>query len=211
MATLDPSNITTGNIIQASDIAQLYSAFGTGSSNITGLSMTGSITNATAAVTATSASNVTTAITGGGTHYLTFVDQAGTRPPKIASLLEYTATTNNLQVTASYATSASFASNSNATQVNSQNYDGGGGVVTGNFKFIAGKTAMNTGAATSSIFTVLAGKTLGTNAWITANFGISDPVAPDNLVVTSISSSGAILFDCGGGATGTVIFTGIYV
>ena len=208
MATLNPSNITTGNTILASDILQLYEAFGTGSQNITGLSMTGSITNANIA---TSASNVTTAITGGGTHYLTFVDQAGTRPPKIASLLEYTATTNNLQVTASYATSASFASNSNATQVNSQNYDGGGGVVTGNFKFIAGKASMTSGAATSSIFTALAGKTLGTNAWITANFGISDPVSPDNLVVTSISSSGAILFDCGGGATGTVIFTGIYV
>lgn len=208
MATLNPSNITTGNTILASDILQLYEAFGTGSQNITGLSMTGSITNANIA---TSASNITTAITGGGTHYLTFVDQAGTRPPKIASLLEYTATTNNLQVTASYATSASFASNSNATQVNSQNYDGGGGVTTGNFKFIAGKTAMNTGAATSSIFTVLAGKTLGTNAWITANFGVTDPVAPDNLVVTSISSSGAILFSCGGGANGTVIFTGIYV
>lgn len=211
MATLDPSNITTGNIIQASDIAQLYSAFGTGSSNITGLSMTGSITNATAAVTATSASNVTTAITGGGTHYLTFVDQAGTRPPKIASLLEYTATTNNLQVTASYATSASFALNSNATQVNSQNYDGGGGVTTGNFKFIAGKAAMTGGTATSSIFTALAGKTLGTNAWITANFGLTDPGSPDNLIVTDISSSGAILFDCGGIANGTVIFTGIYI
>lgn len=208
MATLNPSNITTGNTILASDILQLYEAFGTGSQNITGLSMTGSITNANIA---TSASNVTTAITGGGTHYLTFVDQAGTRPPKIASLLEYTATTNNLQVTASYATSASFASNSNATQVNSQNYDGGGGVTTGNFKFIAGKAAMTGGTATSSIFTALAGKTLGTNAWITANFGLTDPGSPDNLIVTDISSSGAILFDCGGIANGTVIFTGIYV
>lgn len=116
--------------------------------------------------------------------------------------------TGSWAVSSSQAISASYY---NATQINSQFYDGGGGVVTGTFKFIAGKTAMNTGAATSSIFTVLAGKTLGTNAWITANFGISDPVAPDNLVVTSISSSGAILFDCGGGATGTVIFTGIYV
>ena len=90
MATLNPSNVVNGNTIQASDIEQLYNAFGTGSSGytpITGLSLTGSITNANVATTATSASNITTAITGGGTHYLAFVQGAGTNPPKIDNLL----------------------------------------------------------------------------------------------------------------------------
>jgi hypothetical protein len=122
------------------------------------------------AITATSASNITTAVTGGGTHYLTFVDQAGTRPPKVASLLEYNAATNNLTVTASFATTASFASNSSVTQVNAQSYDNGTSVVSGDFKFIAGKTTMTVGAATSSAFPVLVGKILGTHAWITANY-----------------------------------------
>jgi hypothetical protein len=51
MATLNPSNVINGNTIEASDIAQLYKAFGTGSgADITGLSMTGSITNANVAI-----------------------------------------------------------------------------------------------------------------------------------------------------------------
>jgi len=81
MATLNPSNVVNGNTIQASDIEQLYNAFGTGSSGytpITGVSLTGSITNADGATLAASASKITTAITGGGTHYLTFVQGAGT-------------------------------------------------------------------------------------------------------------------------------------
>ena len=89
MATLNPGNIVNGNTIQTSDLLQLYKAFGTGSGDdITGLAITGSLNgNASTAATATiatSASNITTAITGGGTHYLTFVNGAGTRAPKIA-------------------------------------------------------------------------------------------------------------------------------
>lgn len=106
MATLNPSNVVNGNTIQASDILQLFEAFGTGSQNITGLSMTGSITNADVATSATSASKITTAITGGGTHYLTFVQGAGTFSPKIDNDLEYNPNTNVLTVTASSATSA---------------------------------------------------------------------------------------------------------
>jgi len=115
MATLDPSNIVNGNTIQASDIEQLYSAFGTGSSNITGLEMTGSLygnaLTATTATTATTASNITTAIVTTGTYYLTFVTGSGTKAPKIASLLEYDPSTNELTVSASYAESSSYAAN----------------------------------------------------------------------------------------------------
>lgn len=165
MATLDPSNVINGNTIQASDIAQLYSAFGTGSSNITGLAMTGSLFG-----------------------------------------------TGSWAVSSSHAISSSYADSSIVSQVNGQSYDGGGGVVTGTFKFIAGKTAMTTGAATSSAFPVLAGKVLGTNAFITANYALTSGPA-DAVIVTSISSSGAILFDNNspGTPSTTVIFTGIYI
>ena len=44
MATLDPSNIVNGNIIEPNDILQLYSALGsTSPGSITGLVMTGSL------------------------------------------------------------------------------------------------------------------------------------------------------------------------
>jgi hypothetical protein len=117
--------------------------------------------------------------------------------------------TSSWSVSSSQAISASYY---NATQVNTQYYDGGAGAVTGTFKFIAGKVAMNSGNATSSAFPVLAGKTLGTNAFVTANY--STATGPtDAVIVTSISSSGAILFDNNSPGTpnATVVFTGIYI
>jgi hypothetical protein len=212
MATLNPSNVITGNTIQASDVLQLFEAFGTGSQNITGLSMTGSITNATAATIATSASNITTAVIASGTQYLTFVTGSGTNPPKIASLLEYNAATNSLTVTASFATTASYALTGSVTQVNSQNYDNGTTVVPGNFKFIAGKTAMTAGAATSSLFTVLAGKVIGDTVWINASYPTTFSTTPgQSLLKVNVSSSGQVLISGAATDTGTIIFTGTYI
>ncbi len=216
MATLNPSNVVNGNTIQASDIEQLYNAFGTGSSGytpITGVSLTGSITNADAATLATSASKITTAITGGGgTHYLTFVQGAGTFSPKIDNDLEYNPTTNVLTVTSSFSTTASFALTGSATQVNTQNYDNGTNVVVGDFKFIAGKTTMTSGAATSSLFTVLAGKTLGDNVWINASYPTTFSTTPgQSILKVNVSSSGQILISGAPTDTGTVIFTGMYI
>jgi len=212
MATLNPSNVVNGNTIQASDVLQLFEAFGTGSQNITGLSMTGSITNATLATTATSASNITTAITGGGIHYITFVSGSGTKPPKIASLLEYDAATNNLTVTASFATTASYALTGSVTQVNNQFYDNGTTVVPGDFKFIAGKTAMTAGAATSSLFTVLAGKIIGDTVWINASYPEAFSTTPgQSLLKVNVSSSGQVLISGAPTDTGTIIFTGTYI
>jgi hypothetical protein len=215
MATLNPSNVVNGNTIQASDIEQLYNAFGTGSSGfatITGVSLTGSITNANAATLAASASKITTAITGGSTHYLTFVEGSGTYMPKIASLLEYNATNNNLTVTASFATTASHALTSTATQVNNQSYDNGTNVVNGNFKFVAGKVAMVTGSATSSLFTVLAGKVIGNTVWINASYPEIFSTTPgQSLLKVDVSGSGQVLISGAPTDTGTVIFTGTYI
>ena len=212
MATLNPSNVITGNTIQASDVLQLFEAFGTGSQNITGLSMTGSITNANVAISATSASNITTAVIASGTQYLTFVTGSGTNPPKIASLLEYNAATNSLTVTASFATTASYALTGSVTQVNSQNYDTGITVVPGDFKFIAGKTAMTAGAATSSLFTVLAGKVIGDTVWINASYPEAFSTTPgQSLLKVNVSSSGQVLISGAATDTGTIIFTGTYI
>ena len=215
MATLDNSNIVNGNVIQPNDLLQLYDAFDfAGASTkydvtLSG-SLTGNATTATTATTATSASNITTATTGSGVYYPVVVSGVGTKPPKIVSNFELSGSVLN-NITASRAITASYANNSIVSQVNSQEYDNGG-IVTGDFKFIAGKTAIIAGSATSSVFPVLVGKTLGTNAWITANYALTSGPS-DAVIVTSISSSGAILFDNNspGVPTGTVIFTGIYI
>ena len=176
MATLNPSNVVNGNTIQASDILQLFEAFGTGSQNITGLSMTGSITNADVATSATSASKITTAITGGGAHYLTFVQGAGTFSPKIDNDLEYNPNTNVLTVTASSATSSSYAvtasyvNSSQANQINGVAYSASVGTPNTNFSFIAGFATTNGSTPNTASITIsqLTGKTLGTTAFVTA-------------------------------------------
>jgi hypothetical protein len=225
MATLNPSNVVNGNTIQASDIEQLYNAFGTGSAGftpITGVSLTGSITNADTATLAASASKITTTVfTGSVTHYLTFVQGAGTNPPRIDNDLEYNPSTNNLTVTASRAITASFALTGSVTQVNTQYYDNGTTVVPGDFKFIAGKTVMTAGAATSSVFPVLIGKVLGDTVWINASypqaFNITSSVtnAPPttnlSILKVNVSGSGQVLISGAPSDTGTVIFTGIYI
>jgi len=211
MATLNPSNVINGNVIQASDILQLFEAFGTGSQNITGLSLTGSITNANVATSATSASNITAASTSSGVYYPVIVDGAGTKPPKILSTFELSGSVLN-NITASQAITASFASNSTVTQVNAQYYDNGVNTVPADFKFVAGKIAMTSGAATSSIFTNLIGKVIGNTVWINASYPEAFTTTPgQSLLKVNVSSSGQVLISGAPSDTGTIIFTGIYI
>jgi hypothetical protein len=106
LKTLSSTGISNGNPILPGQVTQSVNAF-TGAEGyaitISGsFTLTGATTGSGVFSEAISASNITTAVTGGGTHYLTFVDQAGTRPPKVASLLEYNAATNNLRWGCSY-------------------------------------------------------------------------------------------------------------
>ena len=181
MATLNPSNVVNGNIIQASDVLQLFEAFGTGSQNITGLSMTGSLKGI-----ASTASFVLNAVSS--SYVLS----------------------SSYAISSSYALSSSIANG--AYQVNSQNYDNGSTVVPGDFKFIAGKTVMTSGAATSSLFTVLAGKVIGDTVWINAAYPEAFTLPPGaRQLKVNVSSSGVVLISGDGGASGTVIFTGTYI
>lgn len=87
-------------------------------------------------------------------------------------------------------------------------------IKTGSFGFVAGTVTITNGAATSSAFTSLVGKTIGSTAWI--NTTISSGFAPtDNPPIpTSISSSGAILFagsSFGQPNSGVFIFTGTFL
>lgn len=223
MATLNPSNVINGNVIQASDILQLFEAFGTGSQNITGLSLTGSITNAITALTSSITNNIVVPVTSSGIYYPVIVDGDGTKPPKILSTFELSGSVLN-NITASRAITASFASNSTVTQVNTQYYDNGINTIPADFKFVAGKVAMTNGAATSSIFTNLIGKVLGDTVWINASYpttftpftsSVNTTLPPGvtnlSMLKVNVSSSGQVLITGGPNDTGTIIFTGIYI
>ena len=211
MATLNPSNVVNGNTIQASDILQLFEAFGTGSQNITGLSLTGSITNAITALTSSITNNIVVPTTPSGVYYPVIVDGAGTKPPRILSTFELSGSVLN-NITASQAITASFASNSTVTQVNTQYYDNGVNTVPADFKFVAGKIAMTSGAATSSIFTNLIGKVIGNTVWINASYPEAFTTTPgQSLLKVNVSSSGQVLISGAPSDTGTIIFTGIYI
>jgi hypothetical protein len=117
------------------------------------------------------------------------------------------AISSSAAISSSYAVSASY-----ITVVNNQNYDNGSTVVSGDFKFIAGKTVMTAGAATSSLFTVLAGKVIGDTVWINASYPTTFSTTPgQSLLKVNVSSSGQVLISGSSTDTGTIIFTGTYI
>ena len=233
MATLDNSNIINGNTVETADILQLYTALGTGNpGDITGLVITGSFQGDVSG-TATNANfpRITNNTTLAGTGYaVPFVQSS---PPDLSAGystlfvdsgstqgMTYTPTTDTLNVTASFAVSSStsvsssYSSNASVSQVNSQKYDDGSTILSGNFKFVAGKVTMSTGTAVSSAFLNLVGKTLGIDAFITANY-ISGNGPTDSVIVDSIDfTTGVITFinnTSGSPAVATIVFTGIYI
>ncbi len=219
MAQLNSSNVVNGNTITTTDILQLYDALtaGGGTTGVYNISISGSITgSASTSTTATSASNITTAITGGGTHYLTFVDQAGTRPAKLASLLEYNAATNNLTVTASRATTSSFAitasyasnsANSDFVKVTPQ-----GGSLRDMYAIVGYATFSSVGITSASVDWVSNFPTLpipngiGNDLFITAN--PTDDPAPSIRVTWDVGTGDIIFYDSTGTYQGSVVYTG---
>ncbi len=135
MAGLDNSNVSTGNTVDASDIQQLYTALGTGSpGTIDGLVMTGSLKgdvegdvtgdltgNADTATTSTNSNfgRIANNITAPTSYSVVFAD-APTSPSykqlyvdsgSDGSGMHYQPSNNLLQVTSSYAVTASYALN----------------------------------------------------------------------------------------------------
>ena len=170
MATLNPSNVVNGNTIQASDIEQLYNAFGTGSAGFTpisGVKLTGSLQgNATTATLATSASYASTAL---------------------SSSYANNATSASYAVTASHVTTAPA-----PIQIYGTKYSGSLGTPNTLFSFIAGSDV--TGAASTSSITIseLNLKQLGTSAFVTAN--VSGSGGTNNAIVINSLAGGILTF-----------------
>jgi hypothetical protein len=121
MALLNSTGITNGGTIQAEHVTRAIDAL-TGVSTDTIIatgsfsgSFVGTITSASFATTAASASKVsiTNTTSGTGPYYPVFVDNSGNGiTPRIdSSTYTYNATTNVLTVTSSFATTASYALN----------------------------------------------------------------------------------------------------
>ena len=208
--TLSKTNIVNGNTIQASDVSQSIDA------------LTGAVAYD---ITISGSFTFTGATTGSGwfanavsSSFALSSSRAVSSSYALSSSIAFSSSyaySSSIALSSSFASSSSLALSSSfadgASQVNGQNYDTGITVAPGNFKFIAGKNAMTTGALTSSAFIVLQNKTLGTNAWITANYQTT-PGAPDSIVINSISASGQILMSSTApGINATVLFTGIYI
>ena len=215
MATLNSSNISNGNTIEPNDLLQLYDAFtpGGGTTGVYNVSISGSLTgSATSATTATTASNITTAITGGGTHYLTFVDQAGTRPTKIASLLEYTAATNSLTVTSSRAVTASFASTTpDPTFFNAFTSASGSAYISNTLGVVAGSLTAAGGLAQTPVCDPLKAKVIGTSLFINATIFGPGGIANSVGVRSYNAGTGQIEFQTGGGSgTEFIMFIAYY-
>jgi hypothetical protein len=169
LQTLSKTNIANGNTIQAADVSQSIDAFTgavgyaiifSGSFTLSGATTgSGFWQNAVSSSYALSGSYAISSSLSLSSSYAS--------SSTIAFSSSY-AFSSSLSLSSSYASSSTIANG--ALQVNTQYYDNGTNVVVGDFKFISGKGALNTGKLTSSIFTVLAGKTIGNNVWISPSY-----------------------------------------
>ena len=125
-----------------------------------------------------------------------------------------TATSSSYALSSSFATTASFALNASPTQLISQGYSNiSAGPVEATFKFYAGTLRIISNSGTSANFPGLAGKTLGSNVWVTANIqGQASSFASDIVTVRSLSVNGAITIETNSVPDATeVYFHVIYV
>jgi hypothetical protein len=212
LQTLSKTNIANGNTIQAADVSQSIDAFTgavgyaiifSGSFTLSGATTgSGFWQNAVSSSLSLSSSYASSSSLSLSSSYAS--------SSTIALSSSY-ASSSSLSLSSSYASSSTIANG--ALQVNTQYYDNGTNVVVGDFKFISGKGALNTGKLTSSIFTVLAGKTIGNNVWISPSYVSPATVAsPQPSLVVAISSSGALLIQQSvPNDNVTVMWTGFYI
>ena len=122
---------------------------------------------------------------GGGT--------TGAYSVTISGSLIGTATSSSYAITASHALNAG---SGTVTQINDQGYSNEGGALTSaNFKFYAGTVKISGGAGSTPNLTGLAGKTLGTNVWVTATLqGDPSTHSTGSIYIRSLSAGGALDF-----------------
>jgi hypothetical protein len=192
MATLNSSNIVNGNIVETTDILQLYDALtaGGGTTGVYDVSISGSLTGS--ATSATSASYALSA---------SFATSASF------------AISSSRAVSSSFATTASFAlTTPTPTFLNVPVSNSGSAYANNTLGIVAGSLTAAGGIATTPASDPLKSKVIGTSLFINAT--IFAPGGPANSVgVRSYNAgTGQIDFQTGGG-TGTefIMFTAYYI
>ena len=209
LQTLSNLNIINGNTIQAADVSHSIDAF-TGTVGYA-ISLSGSFTFTGAT---TGSGFFQNAVSSSRAISSSYALSSSVAVSSSYALSSSAAISSSYAVSSSYALSSSYAISS--TQVNDQTYYNGTSLATGNFKFVAGKVVLSSGVGSSSAFPTLAGKTIGTNAFITATYAdgfvFTFPTDPANLM-TSVTPDGrvAVIQQATAADNGSVIFTGIYV
>lgn len=128
----------------------------------------------------------------------------------ISGSLIGTATSSSYAVTASYALNGG---GGTVNQINSQYYTNiSTGPVEATFRFIAGTIKCSTGAGSTPAIPALAGKTLGTNAWVTATIFAGSATSGNVVAVKAIQPNGSIdVVTAGGSGAENVLYNVIYV
>lgn len=209
MATLNSSNISTGNTIQPNDLLQLYDALtaGGGTTGVYDVSISGSITGS-----ATSASYALTA------SYALNVPVTASYALTASYVLN--AVSSSRAVSSSFATSASFSTNSaNATSAATANnispatvLPSGSSPITTVLGIAAGSITMTGSTATTANIDPLKSKVLGQTLFVNAT--IFNAGGSGNVVwVRAYSpSTGQIQFQTAGGSgTEFITWTAMYV
>jgi hypothetical protein len=202
------SNIANGNIIQPSDILPLYQAMTSGG----GLSLSISGTLTGSATTALNASKLNPLPdTTNANRPLVFVSTSSADYEQTfkanSGKCTYNPSTELLTVTSSFAVTASYAANGGTSNqiIQQQSERLSGGVQDSTFKFICGSTLASLGVATTSAYSLLSGKVLGTNVFVTATIN-SNSATAGNIVVVKSLSGGALTFNTAGGTGTETIF-----
>ena len=118
---------------------------------------------------------------------------------------------------ASYAITASHALNAGSgtvTQINDQAYSNQGAEPEEvNFKFLAGTVEIISNSGATVDFAELAGKTLGTNVWVTATIqGAATDFTSDIVTIRTLSAGGALVFETNSVPDNTIVhFHVIYI
>ena len=151
---------------------------------------------------------------GGGTTGAYSVSISGSLTGSASTAISASfATSASRAVSSSFATTASYAANSGTSNIiTQQQYERlSGGVFDGIFKFICGSAQATGGVATTSVYSLLSGKTLGTNVFVTATINANSATS-GNIVVVKALSGGQLTFNTAGGTgTETVFYQAIII
>ena len=118
-----------------------------------------------------------------------------------------TSTSSSYALSSSFATTASYAANGGTSNqiIQQQSERLSGGVQDSTFKFICGSALASGGVATTSAYSLLSGKTLGTNVFVTATINANSATS-GNIVVVKALAGGALTFTTAGGTGTETIF-----